>query len=658
MPPPLPLMREALSLTPGGEVSPRLRADDLNETLAWLDYCVASGRPFKQTVIQHLSKTRQKDFTWKQIDDKIKNLWNWGPNRYTTENSTHLSIYHRGTKAISILKLEHEARKALHRRVQQLQEEHALDSPSPGRKRRRRKRARRGAAVGHLDGRSSLRPISDTIEVSVPSRKVQGEGAVRVKTEVRSGPVSVMSRSVGPSQQRPTFDSQPASKPNTREVSATIPSISDSEDPGDSGFPTTPLAGRVCITATPFSNVGSQDVKPAIFFSPADEDQRMEILGPHEERESSVYACDECETTRKLLEDRDKDLQYVRGQLSDALEANMELRHRLQGAEHTRAIWLNAGDEAARSQLERYLTRVEDLTCQLKDKEALCPFTTRSSKKHIPFDEKYFQDEMVDIRNRLDDLLTCAETLRPCNDVRFDTLGEDLGLLAQRATTKSSKVVRAVSFHSLLQSLLSAAICEWVFESPVDEQVFTTTPLRETMLSHLRTQDGDAVVRNLDFAAHHTLIESPYYQDELIPRRAKALAIRASEMIQPLLGLQKSLGLWEVDILEMWTRQRPRLEDVFVSALKIKAKALVCKDIFEVIFPSPGDAFDGELMEEEKSIVGEKLDKTSCVQLCLVPGLRKFPFDRKLVDYNSFRKPQQFTDDASDLIAEAVVLVH
>ena len=67
--------------------------------------------------------------------------------------------------------------------------------------------------------------------------------------------------------------------------------------------------------------------------------------------------------------------------------------------------------------------------------------------------------------------------------------------------------------------------------------------------------DGEDVARNLDFAAHHTLIESEYFQEALIRRRAEALAGRISATIVPHFGLHKPLALWEVDILTEWNRK-------------------------------------------------------------------------------------------------------
>lgn len=170
--------------------------------------------------------------------------------------------------------------------------------------------------------------------------------------------------------------------------------------------------------------------------------------------------------------------------------------------------------------------------------------------------------------------------------------------------------------------------------------------------------DSEDVARNLDLAAHHTLIESEDFQ-ELIPRRAEALAMRLSDTVEPLFGLQKPLGLWEVDILKEWQRQRPALKKIFVSALKVKTKALVSKGVFEVIFPAPGCKYnpgdmDGE--ELERGNERSELGQSRIVQVCLVPGLRNLAFDRKLVDRISFQRPSTSSAEPGVNIAKPLVI--
>ncbi len=100
-------MRElqTLSQSPSAEnPGSRLRRDDLNEVLAWIDYCVAknSSSKFKATVVDYLSTVRRKDFTWEQIDQRILALWKNDAESFAG-TPDHSYGYMAGTKALRTL---------------------------------------------------------------------------------------------------------------------------------------------------------------------------------------------------------------------------------------------------------------------------------------------------------------------------------------------------------------------------------------------------------------------------------------------------------------------------------------------------------------------------------------------------------------------------
>lgn len=67
------------------------------------------------------------------------------------------------------------------------------------------------------------------------------------------------------------------------------------------------------------------------------------------------------------------------------------------------------------------------------------------------------------IRNVIEDFMSCAETSRMCNNIEFEKQTDDLRLLFQKVVDESEGTLQSISFHSLLRSLLSAAVCEWVW---------------------------------------------------------------------------------------------------------------------------------------------------------------------------------------------------
>lgn len=196
----------------------------------------------------------------------------------------------------------------------------------------------------------------------------------------------------------------------------------------------------------------------------------------------------ECETLRQLLSDRERDLQHLRGKLSEAHRTIEELQTELASEEHRRAICENAAGPPTQKTLRRYLAEIEILRSQVLNKEVFVPFTTRDIRKHMPFDKEYFQNNMLDIKNEVDDFMCCcSEISRPCNDIKLQDSPDDMRALLHRVLGDSRDTLQAISFHSLLRSIISAAVCEWVLECDVREPMITGCPLRDTMLSHLTT---------------------------------------------------------------------------------------------------------------------------------------------------------------------------
>ena len=146
------------------------------------------------------------------------------------------------------------------------------------------------------------------------------------------------------------------------------------------------------------------------------------------------------------------------------------------------------------------------------------------------------------------------------------------------------------------------------------------------------------------------MIEDEYFQEDLIPRRAEALAQDLSTIVEPLFSLQ-------VSILKEWQRQQEALKKIFVSALRVKTKALVSRGVFEVIFPVPGCQYDeahAEIERHERD--GRDLGQTPIVRLCLVPGLKYFSVEKNLMDYNSFRISSTGSAELGDDITSPLII--
>ena len=79
-------------------------------------------------------------------------------------------------------------------------------------------------------------------------------------------------------------------------------------------------------------------------------------------------------------------MQYLRLEWSKAQDTIKDLERKLQCEEHRCAILAKACGDLTETTLKRYLNEIKILQSKLKDRESLCPFTTRAGKKHIPFD--------------------------------------------------------------------------------------------------------------------------------------------------------------------------------------------------------------------------------------------------------------------------------
>jgi hypothetical protein len=104
----------------------RLRSGDVNEILAWIDYCLIKRlRPgtFEKSIVAHLHASCQRDFTFKQIDIKVEARWKSPHNCSRPDGealSGHRAVYRCGTKALRGGDFNDESARIVKARVQEL----------------------------------------------------------------------------------------------------------------------------------------------------------------------------------------------------------------------------------------------------------------------------------------------------------------------------------------------------------------------------------------------------------------------------------------------------------------------------------------------------------------------------------------------------------
>src|SRR5271156_5764000 len=123
-------------------------------------------------------------------------------------------------------------------------------------------------------------------------------------------------------------------------------------------------------TSSPISNVIEDSQSPSaswciasseVFLTPPREIVQMNrtrtAASPLIRSAKNYPSCNlsECETLRHLLSDRERDLQHLRGKLSEAHRTIEELQTELASEEHRRAICENAAGAPTQKTLRRYL---------------------------------------------------------------------------------------------------------------------------------------------------------------------------------------------------------------------------------------------------------------------------------------------------------------
>jgi hypothetical protein len=492
-------MHQSPSATPEVGSSCRLKGHDTTEMLAWLDYCVAKGfkaEKFKRSILDHLKRTRQRDFTWAQIDEKIKYLWSYTNGAFRA-GSNYSVVYDFGTKAFGDYTFKDEERKSIRARVREMMEEPVVKSSRKNRRfghRRKRKTVKHISPSPEVKDRSFERTKRPFVEISLystPESLAHKPSTSQVSCTSRGSRIFGNDMLTLGLQAPPTPSKSQDYQP--RDIHGVVTTVRDSESLGTPTSPTISSISSV-VEDIPASESKGSHIQPEIFLTPAKKHAQPHMMYSLSETSTSFSennpSCSlgGCETIWQLLANSERDVNFLRHELAEAQHRNEDLERELQSEGHTRAIIANAGGTLTEKTLKRYLNEIEILRSRLSDKEFLCPFTTRAGKKHMPFDHICFRENMRIIRDAIRDFMTCAEMSRLCNVIDFKDQTDELRLLFQRVIGESQCTLQDISFHSLLRSLLSAAVCEWVFECDVTEPFLASTPLRETMLSHLTTQ--------------------------------------------------------------------------------------------------------------------------------------------------------------------------
>lgn len=427
------------------------------------------------------------------------------------------------------------------------------------------------------------------------------------------------------------------------------------------------------LTDTSASTVSISTVKQEILRpqSTADSvDSRSELsLTPGACIERWQYSKGVPDASSQIEKLRKENLWY-RQEVKRLSEVNADLDRKRRASQAAQSI-LSKDAHTSEQRLAECLSEIYNLESQVNNKEVLLPFTKPGGKRLDGLERSEIVTDLNLIERHLSSVLVLPETKSIRTDFDLDDQQSDLPALSRRIFGGSMMVPPHAQFRHIFRSFVSAAVGMWVFESDFDDPYVASSNLREVMLSHLRTQgmpilihsqkqmsyvniDGEDVARNLDFAAHHTLINNEYFQREIIPMRAAELAKRLRLALDPVLKAEKAYSGWRTDISSLWKPRLAALKYIFEVALRIKTKVLVTQDMFEIVLPAHGDSYDERLMQVENGLPANKFSR---VRLAVAPGLQRFEYNRKMVDYNSFRLPVPMPNPGFDVMKRAMVVL-
>jgi len=186
-------------------------------------------------------------------------------------------------------------------------------------------------------------------------------------------------------------------------------------------------------------------------------------------------------------------------------------------------------------------------------------------------------------------------------------MGLDAGSVSSEALVEFGSKLSLLDPKAVVRSLASSCLQLWVFQTDFPDFEEGSSKILETYRKLLLKQDGVIALRNLDLAAKDTLVKEKSFKDEFVKPRAKSLAIRFSQALEPFFtttpgkseeSSYDGFAKWNDD-KDIWQDRQWRLVKMFKLALVAKADcSLNVEDYSFVIYP-PGTLYNKVTMEVE-----------------------------------------------------------
>ncbi|CAI6338265.1 unnamed protein product [Periconia digitata] len=183
-----------------------------------------------------------------------------------------------------------------------------------------------------------------------------------------------------------------------------------------------------------------------------------------------------------------------------------------------------------------------------------------------------------------------------------------------------------------VQALIGAAVCKDVFGQEFRCFEMMNTSLLDEYRNQVTAACDKNVLRSIDFASHRSIVQSDYFRNTVIPRKAANLAAQNLDILASLIAEKEYSECKEV--------LRRELEGIFTVSFDIRVLLMITKDTVGYIWPTPGSTFEVETMEPV-DLRNQKMNEYDQaggprVVLPVAPGLRVYTCDRQTVNYSGF----------------------
>ncbi|KAF4462340.1 hypothetical protein FALBO_10855 [Fusarium albosuccineum] len=536
--------------------------NDRLELLAYLNWCVQYEVDFEATVMGHLKSVTAKDFSSRQIRDKLRREWN---NFGTCDDFEDL--YLQGTAALNPGEAEDQVIQQMFAR---------LGTPP-----RSRYLLRRASSVPKSRSRtlSAVRgtPKASTLKASGPS-----------------GP-SDFDDELGDTYERKTR-STVINNLDEYELGSSPPADKDGEPDRDPGtIPDSECSELVELAYTPDP-------------SPQRLDKELDCT-------TEAQMLDELEALRTELLKEKACVFTLRSRLSET-QREMDELHNSQAT--------NTGQYNFQQQIAYLLGQLEAKDRLWQDTVAFRADSLTFSREAIKVEYDLLYHGINEASSFICEMSPHEEGSpqhnSQCQQSAQTWAVKASGWKLERLLSYSHK--ERILKEKLFASLATAGVFELIFEPVFPDILALESPILHQYRKHIQTKDGRQALHELDLMALKSLTSEEHFTAEVLPERAKSLAefvMRALEFFFPLENQ-------DVDRRHQKRLSRAdSLETVLTQALGLKLHIALSKGRFQFHFFKPGDPFDAKCMTRDTSCTagsssGRK-SRQDRVKLCLLPAL-------------------------------------